>query len=321
MELAVTGRLGDEEHAGIVVSVQVTVQGSAHLGVGVVELHVDGVDRMTHAGLGDDGVLAVGGDHAEGARQGLLGLFAGEGRIGVAHAHRETQAQGVREADPLGGVTAIHEVVVLQEFGARGGHFLEDFDGLVQFVEELHIDLVQRVVEVHDAAVLGVRDGTVVVGNLMHGRDLQDLREGEFILEPEFRRLVHEGLVTSHAILVFHGEHAAVPAIVHIPAGVVAVAEGRGHVAAPGLTAQVVHDLVVGIQVGAVPVDDDGALQLLEHTAHGQAVLGQIVLAHAVSVLVQLLVAFGAARQKGRGGREGEETFQYILHIHIALII
>ena len=151
----------------------------------------------------------------------------------------------------------------------------------------------------------------------MHGRNLQDLREGEFILEPEFRRLVYECLVAGHAIFVFHGEHAAMPPVVHVPAGVVAVAEGGGHVAAPGLTAQVVHDLIVGIQVSTVPVDDDGTLQLLEHTAHGQAVLGQVFLAHAVSVLVQFLVAFGATCQNGCGGREGKETVQYKSRIHI----
>ena len=268
---------------------------------------------MADAGLGDNRVVAVGDDDAEGAVDGLLGLFPGEGRVGIADAHRQAEAQGVREADPLGGVAAVHEVVVLEELGAGGGHLLEHFDGLVEFVEELDIDLVERVVEVGEVAGVGVGDRAVVVGHLVHRGHFQDLGERQFVLHPVFEGGGFKVRVTAHRILVLDGEHPAVPAVVHVPAGVVAVAQGRGHVAAPCLGAQVVHDLVVGVQPGSVAVDDDGTFELLEHAAEGETVLGHLLVAHAVDVLGQLFKVLGAPGKDGQRCDRRKHIFGNVL--------
>ena len=92
VELAVGGRFGIGEAAGVVVSVQIHFQRGAQLGVGVVEVHVDFVDgMMVHAA--HDGIPVVGLDHAEGAGDGLFCLGAGQLGVGVADAHGQAQTQ------------------------------------------------------------------------------------------------------------------------------------------------------------------------------------------------------------------------------------
>ena len=273
---------------------------------------------VTHAA--HNRVAAIVHDDAEGAGDGFLGLGAGQGGIGIADAHGKTEAEGVGEADPCGGVTAVHEIVVLQELGTGSGHFLQDGDGLVQFAQELGVNLVERVVEVGELAKVGVGDGTVVVCYLMHGGHFEHLGKRQLVDHIQFQGFFLEVLVTAHTVFVLDGEHAAVPAVVYIPTGVVTVGEGGSHISAPGLGAEVIHDLVVGIQIGSVAEDDDRALQLLEHAAEGQTVLSHLLVGHSVLVFVDVLESFGAGGEGSSGGK-GDDCFENMFHIHGALVI
>ena len=269
---------------------------------------------MTHTGFGDDCVAAVVGDHAECAVDGFFRFGLCKGSIGIADAHCKAKAQGVRELYPPGGVAAIDKVVVFKEFRTGCGNELKGVDGFVQFVKELLVHLVLGVVQVGERTILGIGDGAVVVGNLMHGGNLQHLCKCKFVHHSKFLGFFFKYLEAAKAVLIFHNEHLAVPAVVHVPAGVVAVAEGGSHISAPGLCTEVVHDLVVGVQISSVAVDNHGALKLLEHTAHGKTVLGHLFVGNGELVVIEVLKAFYTSAQKDCGEGNGSGNFKYLFH-------
>ena len=115
----------------------------------VVEHH-----RGAVLGHGEEGVVGVGRDDPGG--DGLLGCLAGGGLVGIDHAHRHPELQGVGEAEPFGEVSEVDIIVLAEGFGAEAEVLRKDGADLVELNKHPAVDLLLGVIGNGEGLSLGV---------------------------------------------------------------------------------------------------------------------------------------------------------------------
>ena len=214
------------------------------------------------------------GHQADRIADGGCGLLLGQRRVGIDHAHGQTQAQRIGEFDPAAHVARKDVVVSLQQFGAglclvkRG----QRRDGGVQLLEEAFVNRLLRIVGLVDvpAADVEVGDGAVGIGYAVHRGDLHDVGEGDHF--GEFAALGIELVPCADDAGVGVVEHGVVPVLARDVVEVVAREAGvdDSGVAGEDVAREVLDDLIVGAAVLLVADQLEGGDDVLGHLREGR---------------------------------------------------
>ena len=243
----------------------------------VVEIVLDHVKRVfPRTGGGFVQLREVGGagHQADRIADGGRSLLLGQRRVGIDHAHGQTQAQRIGEFDPAAHVARKDVVVSLQQFGAglclvkRG----QCRDGGVQLLEEAFVNRLLRIVGLVDvpAADVEVGDGAVGIGYAVHRGDLHDVGEGDHF--GEFAALGIELVPCADDAGVGVVEHGVVPVLARDVVEVVAREAGvdDSGVAGEDVAREVLDDLIVGAAVLLVADQLEGGDDVLGHLREGR---------------------------------------------------
>ena len=235
----------------------------------------------------------------------LLRLLSGQGFIGIADTHGQSQTQRIGKLHPQPHLSTIDDIVVSQHLFVGFSVRSEDVDGVVQFGEEVAIDGLLAVIGCTEgsAAKVDIRNRPIHVGNAVERLHLDDVGQSSHLGHLLLFGFLSHFLPCRHHFGEGTAEHLVVPSADEaVRAIVYAIAPGasKSYVARERVGRKTLCHLVVGREAVARSIVEEhyAALHLREESAHVLIVALQVVVGQPVAVGVHIVEAAGTGCEK-----------------------
>ena len=284
--------------ARITVTVHVAVHRGAHA-------HLTGIEVIGHVIVGVEigqaavqqlGTLGSCLDEAHRAGSRFLGLALCQGGVGIDHAQRQSQTQGVGELHPASHIAFIHVVIVGQQRATGLGQRGEHLDGTVEFSKKAVIYFLLAVIGCAQRAapVMDVGDGAVHVGHTVQGLDLDNGGQSGYCWLIHLASHTGDTLPSRHHFAEGTSEHLVIPAAheaVGAVVNAVAPSSSQGHIARERVGTQALCHLIVRRQAvaRAVVKEHYPRHHLREKGAHILIIVGQFLVGEFVLVGIDIV--------------------------------